>query len=204
MLEPTEFRARPGERPGARGEHAHDVPLSRNDVRLRAELRHPEVVDHIGRREVELDRNARREVELVRRHRAVRVAELEPPLVPDDGDRDRLLEAPEGRPLTDLAQGHEAQSEHDREQRERDRGPGDLEGPMTVDLRRLASRVAIADREDEERQEDAGEDDRRDDADDEREEHDRIEGGRHRAHGTHERCAAQVGTPAEGRPDGAR
>src|SRR5205814_9726312 len=102
----------------------------------------------------------------VRGDGAPRVAELEPPLMPDHVHVEWRLEAAERRASPDLAEGDEAQREDDGEQRERRGGPHDLERPMSVDLRGWpCSDVAIAHGEHDERDEDGGEDDRRDGTD---------------------------------------
>ncbi len=172
-----------GEHTRAGGEQAEHVRLPGDDVHLRAELGHPQIVNDVGGRQLEFDRHAGRDMRLVRGNGAVRVAELEPPLVADDADLERRLEAAERRPTADLRQRDEAQAEDDSEHHERRGGPRDLESPVAVDLRgepaRARTRIAVADGEHDEGAENAGKDECRDGADDQREHDDRLEGAPH-------------------------
>ena len=102
------------------------------------QLRHPELVQHIGGIEPHGDRLARRDVDFIRRDDAgFRIARLPPPLMADD-DQVRLRR---GRRVGDAHRPHREHKEQDHDD-ERDRRPDDLDRLLSRHLLRV--RLALA------------------------------------------------------------
>ena len=85
VLQPAELRAFALERARPRRRQQEPVDAPGDDVDLSIQLRQPDAVDHIVRGPEDVDPRRRRDVELVGGHGGrARVANLPPPLVPDD------------------------------------------------------------------------------------------------------------------------
>ena len=92
VLQPAELRALAAEDARTIGLHPDRRGVAGNQIALAVEVRHPEAVDHVARRDLQHDRAVDRNVEFVRGDHApardgVVVPNLPPPLVADDLDR---------------------------------------------------------------------------------------------------------------------
>src|SRR5579883_469501 len=100
MLQAAEFGALAAEAARAVRLNPFGGDVRRNQVALAVESRHPETVDHILRRPANLDRPAHGDVDLIRGYGdalgiVVQVADVPPPLVAGDFDRQAAARAGE-------------------------------------------------------------------------------------------------------------
>jgi hypothetical protein len=123
----------------------HLVPPVGDEVRLSRQARDPEAVVGVGGPQLEegrggVGRIADRHVQLVGGHHLEpRVTVLPPELVADRRDHHCPGRARRVLQLEDDPRGGEEEHHHDQH---RDDGPGQLDLPAAVDLRRLAGRIA--------------------------------------------------------------
>src|SRR6266446_6858616 len=123
------------------------VGLVRDDVHLPGELGNPEAVNDISGLERDEGRGrvrrvADRHVELVGGDDAkLRVADLPPPLVPDDRDFESLWNRRAPLDREDVPGRHQEQDDDDQD---RDNGPGQLDLQASVHLGRLSPVITLA------------------------------------------------------------
>src|SRR5438477_2234646 len=133
MLDAAELAALALVQTAAAREQAQVIDGAGKHVHLGTELGDPEAVDHVRRREIEIDRRRYRNVELVRSLR-IAVSELPPPLMSGGRDAHRRRDAG----AVDLGHRAKGEDEHDPADESRRRGPRDLESTVALEHRRLS------------------------------------------------------------------
>ena len=165
MLQPAVLGALADERPHPPRLDPDAIRLVRDRVHLSRQLWNPEAVGHVDRPyRDERQRRARlvthRDVDLVRGDDPeLRIANLPPPLVTDNGDLERVRRLRASLDPPDVPRGDQEQDDDDQERHDR---PRQLDLGAAIHLRRLDLRVRRAPAETDERVDGEARDDHED------------------------------------------